>query len=379
MKKILFILLTLFTLNSFTINAQIRNLKENRGIVTILLDLLFCRSAKYEKDFDFYRLNDSYENPNSDGLYSSSEDFDSSELELCCDETKDLSVKPDTSSDAAIARVLSDDMHNVPRQAYLCDTDFIKRPMESKKFKDLSVKPDATSDEAIAKALSNDMRSLSRQEDSCATNFVENDFIKRPMEFVGFKDSYNTCYANASLQLLMNAPGFGRFLNRLDDFSQKEPFIVSELKKLYNAYTCDTPYCSDDARLNIIKAAINSSTIKNKGAFSYIEFGKPSSSDIFIVLLVNKLLSDLHYDSLSKLKKTSLYQKLKLFDIILDEEEYADAVILHVNGNHFIIKFRVDRNHWTVIDGERIIHKINSEEIERIYSNIFSFMSVRYL
>lgn len=264
MKKILFILLTLFTLNSFTINAQLSNtklinFKKKCGIITALLDLLLCRTSEYEEEFE--------------------------------------------------------------------------------------------SDELVR---FNDPEDLS-------------------MKFVGFKSSYNTCYANVSLQLLINAPGFGHFLYDQNSSLAKKTYILSELKKLYDAYFCDFPYCPDSTRLNVIRGVItcNKAIKRSLPKDQDIKFGKSSTPDIFLKLLFKTLIYSSNSDSLIDI--------FRFFNIAISNgEEDADAVILHVNGNHFVIKIKV-RDSWTLIDEIDVIPNITLEFINKKYSNIIIFLSVKYL
>jgi hypothetical protein len=299
MKKILFILITLFALNSFTINAQPRNLKENRGIVTMLLDLLFCRSAKYERVFDFGVL----------------ESYDTGE---------DLSDKPDTSSDESIAKILLEDITfgGLSDYEYLYDVEDISKNM--------------------------------------------------PIEFVGFNSSDNTCYANASLQLLINAPGFGRFLENEDRILDEESFVLSQLRRLFNAYTCDEPYCSNEARLNLIQTVMGFNDVAREfeSVGKSIEFGRFSSPNIFFELLFKKFIVDR--------ENFSLKDNLQLFGVKLLRNEFdADAVILHVNDNHYAIKFKV-KDVWTLIDENQVIPNITLEQIDCKYSSVVPVFSVKH-
>ncbi|MFH1461780.1 MAG: hypothetical protein ABIF12_02440 [bacterium] len=184
--------------------------------------------------------------------------------------------------------------------------------------------------------------------------------------FVGLTRSDNTCYANASLQLFMHSPRFYEFLLNKARLIDNDNYLLLLLKPLYSDYV-ESASCNESARIDLIRYIMSFN-----GQEPELNFGNFSSPNTFMDLFLKKLVPGI--------ENLSLTENLKLFGMnVLRNQNYADAVILHVNGNHYVIKLRVANDLWVLIDEETVYDPLTDEQIIDIYSrNVIPVFFVKY-
>ena len=183
--------------------------------------------------------------------------------------------------------------------------------------------------------------------------------------FVGLTGSDNTCYANASLQLFMHSPRFYEFLLNKGNLVDNSNYILNLLMPFYSDYV-ESGTCNENVRLNLIEYIMNFN-----GRDRELNFGNFSSPNTFMDLLLKKLVPGI--------ENFSLIENLRLFGMnVLRNQDGADAVILHVNGNHYVIKFRVGNDLWVLIDEEEVYELLTDEQINDLYGRMTSVFFVKY-
>lgn len=195
------------------------------------------------------------------------------------------------------------------------------------------------------------VRSVVRQEKSEAKVL-----FRFTNSFIGLIRSDNACYANVSLQLLINSPRFYELLLNKKRLVDEGNYLLSLLKPFYSDYVNGN--CNKQLRIDLIRYIMSFN-----GQDSVLNFGNFSSPNIFMDFFFKKLVPGS--------ENFSLNENLKLFGInVLSDQDDADAVILHVNGNHYVIKFRVDQDLWVLIDEDIVYYNLNNGQIDKMYNEM---------